>query len=252
MVAIVDPRRAARFVETAAVAEIRTAIEYAERSLYPVRIIGKPGTGKTTALRYLAAEIGAVYVQAAAAHRNLRGMYQMVLAAYGRSAPNTTEAELADRVYEEIGDRYEVPTLFLDEYQTLEPRSQRELLNIQETKCFGLVLAGNAETLAERKDTAALEQILDRLGMDLRLDGPTVDDCRNFCIEFNVEGKDAYAAVENFGGKTNLRQLVALLEEARDIAGHVGSIQRKHLETALLLKRNARSALKLFEPGEAA
>lgn len=96
-----------------------------------------------------------------------------------------------------------------------------------------------------------MAQIDDRIGMHIDIAGLSSDDCRDIGIDYDVEGESAYEAVLHFGQNTNVRQLIELLEECSRMTGG-STIQRQHLETALLLKRNKRAALRLLEaPQEA-
>jgi len=79
-----------------------------------------------------------------------------------------------------------------------------------------------------------------------KLGKPLPEDCRDIAVEFNVEGKDAYAALETFGCQTSLRDLVRVLEIATVVTGGAGSIQLRHIQQATLKKYGDPSALKLL------
>lgn len=123
--------------------------------------------------------------------------------------------------------------LIIDEIQTLEASSQRELLNIQETCDLALVVGGNGERLAKTKiDHAAWKQVDSRLGMKISLPALDRHDCISIGASFNVEGTDAYDAFVNFGTRTSARFLCRLLREARALAAGGGAgIRRHHIES---------------------
>lgn len=91
-----------------------------------------------------------------------------------------------------------------------------------------------------------MAQIDDRIGMRIEIVGLTRQDCIEFCVEHNVEGKDAHEAICSYGQRTNVRQLSRLFDQCRIVAGAHGSIQRRHIETALLLITGSEASLKLL------
>lgn len=264
MVAVIKPRRASRFVEISSSREVLGAMDYACRTRCPVKVTGMPGTGKTTALQHHAKQYSAVYCQVGESQKGARGLYQMLLAAYGRPVHAGTTGELANSVYTNMVISWDVQPLIVDEYQTLEPAIVRELLNVQETLEIPLILAGNGETLVRRKsDTKALLQIADRVDFEVEVGGMTAEDCELVAIEYGVEGNDAFQAARNYGLQTNVRQLVRLIEHAQMLAGdgqHVEelytreqpAVRYEHLEAALLVKRGRKEALHLFSSPKAA
>jgi hypothetical protein len=144
--------------------------------------------------------------------------------------------------------------LLVDEYQALDATALRELLNIAEECKIPLVLCGNGERLAKERpsDKKALEQIWNQARPTFRVDPPDVSNCQALAIEHNVVfDKAVYAALESYGGRSSVRDLVCLLEEARAVAG-TGAIQLAHIETAVLTIHGRRDALKLLTPAIAA
>lgn len=250
MTTLIAPRSTTRFVHTTASRQIKDAIAAAIDLGYPTLITGEPGTGKTTALLYHTAQFTGVYCQVGYASRTVKGMYQMLLDAHGIAVDRAFLKELSELVYWQLKPAFEAERgrlLIVDEVQTLDLSALRELLNIQETCRIPLVLSGNIERLARTKShDSALEQINSRIGMRVRLGKPFPEDCRDLAIEFNVEGKDAYAAVEAYGARTSIRDLVKLLEVAERITGGVGSIKLGTLEHALLTLNGDQDALSLI------
>lgn len=240
-----------RYVEISASKHILTAFQFAIETRQPVRILGEPGRGKTSALKYYLPGFDGYYVEARGQHKTLPGMLNMLLDTYGTFRQGTQLKSLADAVTNTMNRTYDgygpVSPLVVDEYQTLEPQTLRELFKITEASRVPLILSGNGETLVNRRDAkAAMAQIDDRIGMRIEIVGLTRQDCIEFCIERNVEGKDAHDAICNYGQRTNVRQLSRLFDQCRIVAGPQGSIHRRHIETALLLITGSEASLKLL------
>lgn len=239
-----------KVVEIGAVHQVRAALRTAERFGFPSLVIGNPGMGKTTALRLVAKEHDGAYCEVSQQTKTVKGMYHMLLSAYGVRADARFTYDLASQCLWSLdNNRRDVPPLFVDEYQTFEPRALRELLHIHERCGFALVLSGNRERLAKSsRDAGALEQIESRIGMRFRMERPSPDDCTNIGIEFNVEGSEAYAALAAFGGRTTVRDLVRLLLICVENTKGSGSIKLAELKEGAQALFGSRDALKLFSP----
>lgn len=243
------------FVEISAVQRIRDAISYAIADAYPSYIVSDPGYGKTTALFYLAQEFGGAYCQIAEVNKNISGMYMALLEAFGILPNNMYEKDLFQQVIRDLSpSRYAPPQprkiLIVDEFQTLEDRTKRELLKIHETCGFALVLSGNSERIVSsgsgKKDVKALQQIEDRIGMRVALPPLDDGDCEQIGVAYGVEGMDAYRAIKAFGTQTNVRALVRLLQQAKRLAGGTAAIQLHHIKTALLALHGKQDVFRLL------
>ncbi|MCO5065669.1 MAG: ATP-binding protein [Rhizobiaceae bacterium] len=239
-------------IQIRAVDQVRKAASMACTIGYPVRVVGDAGIGKTTALRMVAAEIEAAHCEVTQHTKLLTGMYRMVLNAYGIH----TESHFIDVLARQLRNRLDtttrtVPPLFVGEYQTFSATVLRELLHFQEQSGFPLLLVGNSERLAQStaKDANALEQIYSRIGATFKIEKPTDADFRSIAVEYNVEGKEAYSAIANYGLRTSLRAACHLLETCVIATTQgVGSIRLSHIETTLMGMRSSRDALKLLSP----
>ncbi|OJF99972.1 ATP-binding protein [Pararhizobium antarcticum] len=257
----------ARIVETDTVKIARMASKFSLDMGFPVHLIGRPGTGKSSALWHIAQDMGGGYCEVSAQSRSTKGMFQMLLGTLGIADDHKYISDLSDDVYRcfmpinrycsEAGCFVDVPHfLVVDEVQTLEATALRELLRVQEKCSLGLVIAGNAERLATtRRDAATWAQIESRIGMQRHLPGPSICDCELIGAAFNVEGKDAYAALSAYGTRTNFRDLVQLLETARRMSGpetgHAVGIRLIHLQNALSTLTARTGAMKLLNPEDA-
>lgn len=229
------------FLETEAVRMCRAAIELARRLHRPTHVVGKPGTGKSTAFKHLAVEMKATYCEADYVSKSTKGLYELLLEVGGYYRVPRTLRELHNAVLSmyapSVGIDEVTPQLVIvDEVQTLEATAFRELLRLQERCPFYLVVAGNGERLtATDKERSALQQIESRLLRRFVLPGPSRNDCALFGTEFNVEGKRAYDLLANFGNQANVRRLVHLLETAQLLAADEPGIRMEHLTGALEL-----------------
>lgn len=224
-----------RFVEIASALTVHRAISTAVRLVAPVRIVGIPGTGKTAALEHYAPEFGATYCQCAGFAKDIRGLFRLLVAAMGIYTDARHTGELADVLFERLSNRSSSHApLLVDEWQTLEPPAQRELMRLAETCRIPLVLCGNAERLfTSRTHKAALAQIESRIAAEFKTTGLSDADCDSIAIEHNVEGKDARDLLRRLGAALQFRGLNDVLVEARSATGGRGSIQLRHLELAL-------------------
>lgn len=240
-------QRIVRYVETRTARQLRAVLGTAVQLGCPVLAVGDAGLGKTVALRRIAAETGAAYCEVAQHTKNIKPMFQLLHEAFGLYQHSKFVYELAQACKRSIGpDR----PLIVDEYQNFAPAVLRELLHIQEHCGFPMLLAGNRERLAGgRRDAGALDQIASRLPYTVAVGKPTRDDCIGIGVEYNVEGKDAYEALANYGQQTSLRALCFLLDLSAALTGGQGGIALRHIETALgNMTPAGRDALKLLSP----
>ena len=238
------------FVEINAARQVRVAVETALASRCAVRITSNPGRGKTFALWHICEQLGGYYCQVASEQKAGRGLWEMLLASAGVIHDCRHAGDMADLVYSRFDCRRESEPMLLviDEYQNIEPAYQRELLSLQETTQIALVLAGNTVGLRRRSvDVIALEQIDDRIWHNVTVSELSAEDCCSIGVEFNVEGKDAYSAITAFGLGSNARQLVRLLTYAKALTQGQGSVQLRHIESAVLARNGNGSDLALLE-----
>ncbi len=246
----------ASIVDTDTVLMARNVASIALEFRCSAHLIGRAGTGKSSALWHVANQMGGSYCEVSQASKNTKGLFELVLDSIGHRSGKKYLNDIAEDAYfhfqprETWGDgkwEYQPRLLVVDEVQTLEAPAFRELLRLQEKCQIALIIAGNAERLAGRaKDAATWEQIESRISIQRNLPGPSRRDCDLIGGAFNVEGADAYQALANFGTRTNLRDLTKLLEFAAKLTGGTG-IRRKHLEDALRMRKPKADVLRLLK-----
>jgi len=243
----------ARFIETTAALQVRAILQEAIEDEYPALVMSDPGMGKTFSLKHYSSDLKGIYWEVRETENTVRQMFLSLMNAFGFWHDSRHTNDIADALYSQLG-RQEWPFLVVDEFQNLDLTALRELLRIAERAKIPLVLSGNDKRLAKIKSyDTALDQIKSRIGARVTLRSPFPADCRNIAVEFNVEGKDAYSALETFGGKTSLRDLDILLRASVRATQGAGSVQLRHIEQACLtLHDGDRKALKLLRTGELA
>lgn len=241
------------FVEIKAVSRVRDAVNAAVSFPYPSHIISSPGYGKTTALRYIAREQNGIYVSIGEQQKTPKGLYRAFLQAAGDHSEG-----YENEMYEAVLRRYRwrmnlsgsgKDIVIVDEFQTAEDRTKRDLLRIQEVCGFALILSGNSERIMSsgKRDPEALRQIEDRIGMRVHL--PNVDDadCRLLAEAHGVHAEDALQAACLIGTRTNARHLVRVLQFAARAAGGSAPTRLVHIRNTLIALDGQKSAIKLLQ-----
>lgn len=232
------PGLPAGFVRTATVQLIENAFEKAlgARIIEPVAIIGEPGVGKTTAMAYIAASRDKVaFVTGMPSNRRLKAFLSVLVDAFGIATDAKFAADLASVLEYSLPYRAEQGwSLIVDEVQLLDADAVFQVCKYAELFALPIVLAGNSHSLKRtRANASAIEQIRSRVSNWLVIDGVSEADVREFGVNANVEGKDAYALLTRYGLKTSLREVTRLLHEARVFAGTSGPIRRQAIAEAL-------------------
>lgn len=243
------------FVEIKAVERVRDAVRNAMMTPYPSHVISEPGRGKTTALCHIVKEFDGAYLEIGEQQKSTGGLYRGLLDAVDAYySPTAYERDLCDQVISNFKRRMNWSVggkdlLIVDEFQTAEDRTKRELLRLQETCGFALVLSGNSERIASagKRDERALQQINDRIGMTVHLPNLDGEDCDRLAQAYGAEGEDARLAIRALGSKTNARNLARVLQRAK--AETQGTpIRLSNLKNAVLGIYGKADALKFLQP----
>lgn len=246
-------------VQTSAVENILSRIDLSlgVSPPIPVHIVGRAGTGKSTALRMIAKERRYHYVEAEYASKNVEGLYAAILRdcaelydipKWRAKKVAAVEELLAPSWYGLMPHEKPAPkALIVDEIQQLELTALRQLLQTAERSGALLVLAGNERGLVSGRNRPKedLEPITSRLSIPIKIEGCTITDCELIASQFGVEGMQAFRACSNYGIEHNLRELVSLLEIARQLA--IGStVTMDAIEQAAVVKHGQRKAVNLL------
>lgn len=246
----IRPREARHFIEDlTATLLVGEAVDTALKlpSCGPTMVTGDAGTGKSTALQHFAALHNGVYCHASHRTKTVKGLYQLLLDSAEHYYSRSFTQDLAELVYSRFdpwGGKGRL--IIVDEVQNIGLDALRELLNLQETCGLPMVLSGNDKRLAQTKTHApALDQIVSRIGVRVRLGKPASDDCTRLAEAFGVADTRAVAALANYGQNTSLRELSRILEMATTDGG---TIEFRHVEQRVRLFHGGdRKALKLLE-----
>ena len=243
MTALPRSKPVVRFVDIAAARAVRSAIEMSVSLGEPTAIVGPSGTGKSSALQHYAPIYRATYCECADFNKTTIGVFRMLIAAYRLPTDAKHAADMADILYNRLAPheswysrQYPVDPpqpLFIDEWQTLEPSAQRELLRLTETCRIPLVVSGNGQSLRTRKHMGALEQISTRLSSVFHTEQLTRDDAISICIDWNVEGAAERELVWRLAQAMPFRELNVRLVAARADRGDAGSIRLANLAAAI-------------------
>ncbi|MEN3794584.1 AAA family ATPase [Fulvimarina sp. MAC3] len=225
----------------------------------PVHVIGRAGTGKSTALRMIAKERGYHYTEAEYASKSVEGLYASILRdctelydvpKWRAKKVAAVEQMLHPRqTLAQNGEWDWVPSvLVVDEIQQVELTCLRQLLQTAERAGALLILAGNERGLASGRGRPAedLEPITSRLAIRIKIEGCSKRDCELIASKHGVEGMPAFRACVAYGAAHNLRELVSLLEIARQMATGP-SIDESAVHHAAMVKHGKKEAVKLLK-----
>lgn len=241
------------FVDTPASRVIRKAVAIAREEREATLVVGPPGVGKTMTLQRIAGEDRrARLMTATPAASRLRGFLTTVADVFSIHTARDSSLEIQRTLEYALQEpAAEGATLIIDEAQTLELEALKTAFYLSEAVRLPIAFVGNPAVLKRRRsEAAAFDQISDRLFYRETIE-ITAEDVQAFGVEFNLEGREAYALLVRFGLATSLRQVAALLRSARVRAGACGSILFPHLADALRLLRGMDVATSFIEPKEA-
>lgn len=220
-----------RFVDIATARTVRDAIEMAFSLQQPMSVVGPSGTGKTAALLHFSGIYGATYCECTDFNKSTIGVARLLIEAYGFRTDAKHSADLWSVLYSRLHPDF--GPLFVDEWQTLEPAAQREVLRLTEKRGVPLIVSGNGESLRNRRNRGALEQISTRLSTVFQTHPLTRDDTISICLDWNVEGAAERELVWCMAQAMPFRELNVRLVAARADRGEAGSIRLANLAAAI-------------------
>jgi hypothetical protein len=126
----------------------------------------------------------------------------------------------------------------VDEAQNLDLEALRTLLFLNDEFRLPVIIAGNHQVLKQRRTkTSPFETTNGRLFYRVALDDVTREDVVAFAVEYDVVGKDAQELLVRFGVASSLREVAAVLDEARALAGARKPIHLTELHDAISFLR---------------
>ena len=245
-----QPKAIKRFVETASSRQIADAIETASKVPLVVSLKGKPGTGKTWAVRHYGRYHFSYHATLTNTYKTPRGFLRLLCETFGLRfmAKNPSSDQMHRDLFEHVFDvvklrtdsvleeRPEQPILFIDEAQLLDRNALFDLMKLHEHSGLSVIFISNHQRLAQTRahDVYEDDGNLSRIDWQIEADFPDETDLRNICIEHNV-AFPAIGPLVSYGTGQSLRQFVRLLDTARVQAGESGPIMDAHLRVAVSL-----------------
>ncbi len=231
------------FVETSIARRVFGIVDLARRRGENAAIVGEPGVGKTRAINaYAETHDGVVLMTVNAvtgnALRDLLRELSELLGIYARGSI----ADIQRQIFQyDLSPR----VLIIDEAQNLKLQALRELLNLRDHAGMPIIFCGNRDVLRRvNVDTGPLAQISDRIGLREQIDCIPSEDVDAITNSFGVEGMDAYQLARAIGIRFRARALVRVLRESKHLATERSTIKRRHIEQAIAIFPQYRTALK--------
>lgn len=235
MIPTIDSVKTDRWVETSIHRQIEETIAFAIGRGATATITGRPGIGKSTALRRIQEEDErAIFIEYQPRFRTMKGLHKAFLEAHGYGQSNFRSTYDMEEVANGVAKAAASAGHFLmvDEFQNFDLEAIRGLLRFSDYYELPIILIGNLERMRrQRCETHTFEQISDRIWKKLTLNDPDKGDFLAFAAPYDVEGRDAWDVLVDIGTRTTLRHLVHVLKTARG-ALDSGSLKAVHLRAA--------------------
>lgn len=238
-------------VETSVYKRVQEAVSYSIMTRWPSVVRGPAGLGKTTALSSLLwKDNNAVLISASGMQKSLMQMMRLIADAFGFYPHGRTSYEVYNWIVSGVQrNAEENKYLIIDEAHRLNLDTLREILDLWEYYGLPIIFCGNNEVAKKTKTHAStFDQISSRIGKEVSLTVLEPNDFVLFGVERNVEGKDAYDALINYGMRTSMRGAAQLLDAARLAAGERGSIKLDHIQAAAEYSFGSKKARKMLLP----
>ena len=229
-----------------------------------MHVVGAPGSGKSAALRMIAADRGYYYVQVEKYAKSLRHVLTMILEAYARSyrgGVNRSTPKRADDVIQLLspGQYFEGGNwktghscLIVDEFQDAEGPVMQALQSICEQAECVLVLSGNRDTVFSGRNRKRIEARADisRVCVSLNVPSPTARDIELMTVAHGCEHLETTKMCINYAHHVgfDLRKIDQLLKAARQICGpKPNCIHPIHVRgAALMIMHDERSVQRML------
>lgn len=230
------------FIETEIARQIFDVIEDARENSICAAIVGKPGVGKTMALRAYSEQHRAARMMTATAviSGSLLALFKHVASEF-RIYPDKGLYDIQQQLF--ACDLSGI-ALLIDEAQNLPLKAIRELLYLWEHCGLPIIFCGNAEVLKRvNVDHGAFAQISRRVPRKEEINGILDADADALTNTFGVEGLDCYALMRKIGARFHADGVVQVLTRARKIAAPRNVIRLHDIHDALELMPSFKTAL---------
>jgi len=180
-----------KFVDTPTARQIFELLTYCNDNKDIGAIVGKPGVGKTTALRqYVLAGKGVTYCTITPAVNSMTAVMKLLITQLGYYAETRIAAN--HEIIIDLLERDYVGLVIIDEAQLLNDQIIDELRCLYDHSNFPLVFSGNAELKSRFNNTriASFAQFTSRIGIRLEIDEPRPGDIKTICDSLGIDGSD--------------------------------------------------------------
>lgn len=239
-------------VETSTHKRVIEAVNYTVNMRKPSVIRGPAGLGKTTALTFLNwKDPDAVLINAKGMLKHIKQAMLLIAEGLDIYIHGRTTYDMYNSIISGVADRASAGKyLIIDEAHRLNLDTLREVFDLWEYHGLPIVICGNNEVAKKtRTHASTFDQISTRIGKEVSLFRSEPNDFIMLGVERNVEGKQAYDALVNYGMKTSMREISHLLDTARVAAGEHGSVRFEHLQKAAdYLFGSPQKARKMLSP----
>jgi len=221
---------------------IASAVQWARDRRRPSLIVGVGGIGKTTTLRHIASTTIAAHLLTITTSRNSnKNLLEAVARSFGLHSSREHAADIEEVIWAHMPMAADYGHfIMVDEAQNLDLDALRSLLFLNDEFRIPIVVAGNHQVLKQRRTkTSPFDTINGRLFYRVSLEAVSREDVVAFAIEYDVEGKDAQDLLVRFGLASSLRDVAAVLEEARVLVGPSKPIRLPDVKEAISFLRGS-------------
>ncbi len=212
------------FIETPTVKRIHDMLTYCHQEDDIGIIVGKPGVGKTTALKQYALlknskSFSVLYCSLSPALNSMSAVLNHLVSQLG-GGNSRQISELHEKMLYFVNS-FSMPLIIIDEAQILSDNIIDELRCIYDAKNFPLIFCGNAKFKSRFNNAkaASFTQFTSRVGIRLDIDEPCPKDIEAVCEAFSIDKSPATLKYITQLAKTSggLRVISKLADQAKKL-----------------------------------
>ncbi len=230
------------FVETSVSRDIFKTIDLARQLGKNAAIVGRPGVGKTHALRiYADQHFCDLQTATAITGNSLRDFFREL----GERMDIHITGSIADMQRQMFAYDLTGRILIIDEAQNLKLQAFRELLHLHDFTGLCIVFCGNEQVLKRvNTDKGAFAQISRRVPLRTDLNSILDEDCDRLAAALGVEGMDAFKLLRATGRVHHTDGVVSVSRIASNFSNVGKTIKATDIRRACELLPHYRSALR--------